>query len=185
MTSLSVLPKYFAFQGITMAPQAQLVPDIRLCSGIYQPTAAGLPAVEVICQAVVLNAVAYVWIDGVDAQNPLLLPVQVLHGFRSRGTLREYLEDEKHIGLGEQFDMLMDLCMERRESATVLVRACEIMHAEGLPADHAIATAHQWGLVLTELDLAERAAYRLVGSGIVGSRVNATEAVEAAAAAFH
>lgn len=147
------------------ANQVHLVSEIQLCSGVYKPTCADLPAVEVFCQAVVLNSAAYVWIDGVNAENPLLLPVQALHQFRRMGTLRQYLEDERHIELGEEFDRLIDLCMERKESATVLIRACEIMHTEKLPADQAIVTAHQWGTLLNELDQAERAAYHLVSSG--------------------
>lgn len=142
------------------------VTDIQLCSGVYKPTCADLiPAVEVFCQAVVLNGAAYVWIDGVDAANPLLLPVQTLSKFRRMGTLRAYLEDERHLELEAEFDRLLSICMERKDSATILVRACEIMHVEGLPADQAVVTAHQWGVLLNELDQAERAAYQMVSTG--------------------
>lgn len=151
-----------------LLPVSQLVPDVHLCSGTYKPTCAELPAVNVFCQAVVLNSVAYVWIDGIDHHNPLLLPVQSLHGFRRRGTLREYLEMEKHVELGEAFDNLMDLCMAQKSSATVLIRACEIMHDERVSADQALITAQQWGMLLNELDQAERAAYQLVTSGSTG-----------------
>lgn len=147
----------------TTAPH--LVPEIHLCRGVYKPTCTDLPSVEVFCQAVVINNAAYVWIDGIDGTNPLLLPVQALKEFRKMGTLREYLEEEKHTELGEDFDRLIDLCMERKDSATVLIRACEIMHAEGLPADQAVVTAHQWGTLLNELDQAERVAYQLLTSG--------------------
>lgn len=144
----------------------QLVPEIHLCSGTYKPTCDELPAVQVFCQAVVLNAVAYVWVDGVDAERPLLLPAQALHDFRNMGTLREYLVEERHMELGEDFDNMMDLCLERGESATTMIRAIEIMHEEGLPAEQALVTAHQWGVLLNELDQAERAAYQLISSGV-------------------
>lgn len=146
-----------------------LVPEIRLCSGVYKPTCTDLAAVEVFCQVVVLNAVAYIWIDGIDAEKPLLLPAQQLHNFRSLGTLREYLENERHRELEDDFDELMDICIARKESATTMVRALEIMHIEGLPADQAVTTARQWGMLLNELDHAERASYQLVASGPAAS----------------
>jgi hypothetical protein len=104
-------------------------------------------------------------LDRIDAENPLLLPAQHLQNFRSLGTLREYLTDERHMDLEEGFDELMDICMAQRESATTMVRALEIMHVEGLPADQAVTTARQWGVLLNETDQAERASYQLVSSG--------------------
>lgn len=145
-------------------PSLSGVPNVHLCSGIYKTTCADMAPVEVFCQTFVLNAVAYVWLDGVDDQNPLLLPVQALTDFRRRGTLREYLEMPKHTELGEAFDDLMDLCMQRKSSATLLVRACEILHAENVSADQALETAQQWGMLFNELDQAERTAYKLVSS---------------------
>lgn len=138
--------------------------SIHLCSGLYKPSGAELPVVEVFSQTIVLNGVAYVWIDGLDANAPILLPAQSLHEFRRRGTFQEYLEDERHLALEEGFDRLMELCAVRPESATIVVRACEIMHLEGASADQAIVTAHQWGILLSQIDAAERAAFQLVAS---------------------
>lgn len=150
---------------MTKMPNAQYVSEIRLCQGVYQPCIADLPPVEVVCQAVNLNACSYAWVDGVDPDNPLLLPIQVLSKFRSLGTLRTYLEHEKHLSLGDEFTKVLDLCMARGESATILVRACEMMHAEGCAAEQAVVNAHQWGVLLNELDQAERASFQLVTSG--------------------
>lgn len=136
--------------------------QIHLCAGTYKPTCTDLPPVEVLCQTVVIDGASYVWIDGVDVTNPVLLPVQSLNDFRRLGTQSQYFADEKHAELGDDFDRLIELCVAQRASATLMVRACEIMHAEGLPADEALVTAHQWGLLLCELDQAERAAYSLV-----------------------
>ena len=145
---------------------AQLVPEIHLCAGVHKPTCADLPAVEVICQAVVLNGVAYVWIDGINHHSPLLLPVQAFHQFRRMGSLRQYLENDKHLDLGDSFDELIDLCMKGNASATVLIRACEIKHSKNASPEQALITAQQWGMLLNELDQAERAAYQLVTSGV-------------------
>ena len=68
---------------------AQLVPEIHLFAGVHKLTYADLPAVEVICQTVVLNGVAYVWIDVINHRNSLLLPVQALHQFRRMDSLRQ------------------------------------------------------------------------------------------------
>jgi hypothetical protein len=133
---------------------------IHLCSGLYSPcgAGAGLPAVEIFSQTVVLNGVAYVWVDGISVNAPILLPIQALHQFKRRGTYKEYLEEERHLALDEGFEWLMELCAVKPESATVVIRACEIMHEEGLPADQAIVTAHQWGITLLQINEAERVA---------------------------
>jgi hypothetical protein len=135
---------------------------IHLCSGLFKPSGADIPVVEVFSQTIVLNGVAYVWIDGLNVDAPILLPAQSLHEFRRRGTFQQYLEDERHLTLEEEFDRLMELCAVRPESATIVIRACEIMHAEGLPADEAIVTAHQWGILLSQIDVADRASYQVL-----------------------
>ncbi len=143
----------------------QLIPNIHLVKGVYAPFGTDLPPVEVVCQVVPLNGAAYVWLDGVDHNDPVLLPAQVLDGTRRLGTLRDYLEDLRHEQLGEGFDSLLDLAMEQQVSATVLVRACEIMHEEGSDPSQAITTARQWGIMLCELDQAHRAEFQLVSQG--------------------
>lgn len=143
-----------------MQPQQK---DIRLCKGLYKPTCADLSVVEVYCQTLILGSIAYAWIDGVNLDNPLLLPVQTLHNYKSLGTLHQYLQDERHSALvQEEFVELLDLGMRQQESATVLVRACEVMHAEGFGAAQALAVSREWGQLLNELDQAERAAYQVV-----------------------
>jgi hypothetical protein len=138
------------------------LPAIHLCSGLYKPCGADLPAVEIFSQTIVLNGVAYVWVDGINIDSPILLPVQALHQFKRRGTYQEYLEEERHLALDDGFEWLMQLCSDKQESATVVIRACEIMHEEGLPADQAIVTAHQWGVLLSQINEAERAAFQSI-----------------------
>lgn len=136
--------------------------EIRLCKGLYKPTCTELDPVHVVCQKVVINSTAYAWIDGVDVENPLLLPIECLHDFQNMGSLRQYLQDDRHIELDAEFDNLLDICMRKKNSATVLVRACEIMHTEAIPADEAVSIAYQWGDLLNTLDRAERVAYQQV-----------------------
>jgi hypothetical protein len=137
---------------------------IHLCSGLYRPCGADLPAVEIFSQTIVLNGAAYVWVDGISVNAPILLPIQALHQFKRRGTYQEYLADERHLALDDGFEWLMELCAEKPESATVVIRACEIMHEEGLPADQAIITAHQWGTMLLQINEAERVAMAVAQS---------------------
>lgn len=136
--------------------------NIRLCAGIYSPTGANIPPIEVICQTVIVNGTAYAWIDGVSETNPVLLPVESLNNFKNFGTLQSYLQDDRHAELDTEFDSLGELCLAQKASATLMVRACEIMHAEGLSAEDALSVARQWGELINELDQAERAAYSVV-----------------------
>lgn len=135
---------------------------VNLISCVYQCDGADLPCIDIKCQVVVINGVSYAWIDGDDFDNPLLVPVESLVGFQRIGTLRDYLTDEAHIDLGEEFNTLLDIALRERCSATVIVRAVDAMHSEGQGAAEAIQLARDWAKLLNDLDNAERAAYQLV-----------------------
>lgn len=153
-----------AAQKRSLAPAAVAVPDIQLCSGVYKATCTDLPPLEMICQTQVIDGSSYAWIDGVNELAPVLLPVHNLASFRRMGTLRQYLQDDRHLGLDTELEVLGVLCAEQKASATLMVRACELMHAEGLPARDALDVVRQWGELICELDQAERAAFQAVAA---------------------
>lgn len=133
---------------------------ILLCSGVYQPAGASIPPVVVICQLMQLNGTNYVWIDGVSKTEPLLLPSHLLVDHKRLGTLRDYLLDERHFALGEQFVNILELNTEQDATPTVLVRAIEMMHSDGISAAAALEAATAWGWALHALDQADRIAYQ-------------------------
>lgn len=138
-------------------------PIIKLCSGIYNPSCAGLPPVHVICQIMIIGGLACAWVDGISMTKPLLLPIDALQDFKHRGTLADYLRDEKHAELdADEFMAVQDECLARNASATIMIRAYEMMHSEGLTASEAITCATEWGVLLNQINEAECAAYGLL-----------------------
>ena len=134
----------------------------HLCRGVFQPSCLDAEPVQVFCQAVVVDGDAYAWVDGVNEQDPLLIPVKHLVAYSYAGTLRQYLADPRHAALGDAFDEFLDLVIAKRASATLIVRACEIMHEEHVLPQVALATSEEWGHLLGELDHTERAAYQML-----------------------
>lgn len=125
---------------------------INLCRGRYAVLT--LPedvSVEVLCQVVPFQGRACAWLDGVDHAEPALVPLDELLDLAPASTLGQYLRDERHISLGGRFNDLLDLCLSRDLSATVLVRACEFMHGEDMAAIDAVKSAEEWGSILQEM----------------------------------
>lgn len=137
----------------------QIQEKIHLCRGDYL-AAAGLaiPPLSVLCQVVPVNGAAYAWVDGLSYDNPVLVPVALLRNVRSVGTLRDFLADPRNESLPE-FDSFLEIVFEQRVSATVAARALEIMHAEGSDASQSIAHAQQMGLLIVDIDAADRQAH--------------------------
>lgn len=136
---------------------SQVTASVRLCRAKY--VLASLPemiCVDLLCQSVEIKGRAYAWVDGIDFAEPVLVPVDSLDGVELLGTLGKYLRDEMHLALGARFDQLLDLCLQRDLSATVLVRACEFMHSDGFDAEQAIEAASQWGSLMQEIDWGDR-----------------------------
>lgn len=131
---------------------------VQLCRASYQILAQAQPInVDLLCQTVELRGRTYAWIDGVDLGSPLLVPVDNLKNFTHAGTLGQYLRDERHLELGRSFNDLLDICLARDLSATVIVRACELMHADALNPYEAIDEATAWGGTIIDIDWASSA----------------------------
>jgi len=138
--------------------------DIELCKAVYSlGKRPDVVAIEVFCQCVVLNDCAYAWIDGIDSERPMLVPIEDLTDFSRQGTLGQYLRDERHMALGEYFDEFLDLCLGNQISPTLMVRACEFMHSDALHPIDALRSAKAWGDFINEVDGADRCMYHHAG----------------------
>ena len=122
--------------------------DIQLCSGtvlIHAEALPTTPVVAMICQQMIVGGISCAVLDGVDLVDPVLLPVENLDDFKRLGTLKDYLTDPRHDDIQETLAAIMDACVVRDYTPTLMVRAIEIVHAEGLSAEAAIAGAIEWG----------------------------------------
>lgn len=106
--------------------------------------------------------VDYAWIDGIDEQDPVLIPVRSLEGFQDLGDLEEYLCEEFHGELGEALQDLLTLAAAEELSSTTLVRALAIMHRDqASTAAEAIQLSFQWGFALLQAASLERYSFGL------------------------
>lgn len=142
-------------------PSTSSYADVPLCWATYcVATSPDIYAIELICQTVVLEDCAYAWVDGVDMQNPILVPVDELQSYRRIGTFGSYLRDERHQDLGEMFDALLTDCVSEALNPTLIVRACESMHSDGFRPHEAIAVAREWGETIHQINGLNRAQNR-------------------------
>lgn len=89
-------------------------------------------------------------------KNPILVPVDELQGYRRIGTLGSYLRDDRHRDLGEMFDALLSDCVDEALNPTLIARACEFMHSDGVHPHEAIAAAKEWGMTIHQINGANR-----------------------------
>lgn len=127
--------------------------SVQICVGLFSPTDPGLcEPLEVICEVLKVQGYSFVWIDGVDRESPVLLPLEFFQAYRKLGTLQEVLAQLD----ASAAEALIEQGAE--QSATVLARAASIMQREGLDARQALLTSIQWGITLKEIDGADQAA---------------------------
>lgn len=130
--------------------------EIHLCRARYNLCLQEDIVVDLFCQYVVLEGCSYAWIDGVNFDNPVLVPIEDLIDFRREGTLGKYLRDDRHLVLGGAFNVFLDMCLRSLVTPTTMVRACEFMHFDCMTPDDAIRAAIEWGELLEQLDTVDR-----------------------------
>lgn len=142
----------------------------RVGAAFYMPFAADLTAsieaqllrVDCIFAIVTVDDIEYAWIDGIDEENPVLIPVHSLEGFNDLGELETYLCDEAHTQLGEELTTLLGMVESELINPTVLVRALAIMHNEQAASAHeAVQLSFEFGLTFARAASLERYAFGL------------------------
>lgn len=131
--------------------------DIHLCSGVFLTKDPETPPIKIICQTLIIDGRSYAWIDGVDERRPVLLPSEHLNEFKRMGTLYDYLTNDIHESLAESLQEVMQLCTNQSQTPCTLVRAIELMHAEQLGPEQAIAQALAWGKLIQVMEFQNEA----------------------------
>jgi len=143
---------------------------IRVASALYSPYASDftLPIEQQMLQIDCIFSVIHVdgvdlgWIDGIDQDDPILVPVRSMEGHGDLGTVEEYLSEEFHTALGPELQTLFRIAMEEKLTATVLVRALAIMHNDDqIDAQSAVQQSFDWGFTLLRAGTLDRFTFGL------------------------
>jgi hypothetical protein len=142
----------------------------RVASALYSPYANDftlpieqqLLQVDCIFSVINVDGVDLGWIDGIDQDDPILVPVRSMEGHRDLGTVEDYLSEEYHTAIGPELQSLFALAREEELTATVLVRALAIMHNDGtISAADAVQQSFEWGFTLLRAGVLDRHTFGL------------------------
>ena len=138
---------------------------IRVASALYSPYVNDftlpieqqLLQVDCIFSVMNIDGVDLGWIDGIDQDDPILVPVRSMEGHSDLGTVEEYLSEEFHTSIGPELQALFRLARQEELTPTVLVRALAIMHNDGtIDAAQAVKQSFDWGLTMLRAGVVER-----------------------------
>ncbi|TAL65697.1 MAG: hypothetical protein EPN79_10985 [Burkholderiaceae bacterium] len=157
----------------------------RVACALYSPYAADftlpieqqLLQIDCIFAVIDVDGVDYGWIDGIDEDDPILVPVRSMMGYGYLGSLEEYLSEDFHAPLGQVLQDLLLLAQSEQLSATVLVRALAILHLDdAITAADAVQQSFQWGLTLLRAGTLERVTFgvQAIAQARVANRYKST-----------
>lgn len=138
---------------------------IRVGSALYSPYANDftlpierqLLQVDCIFSVINIDGVDLGWIDGIDQDDPILVPVRSMEGYGELGTVEEYLSEEYHTSIGTELQTLLRIARDEELTPTVLVRALAIMHNDGtIDAVHAVRQSFDWGFTMLRAGVLDR-----------------------------
>lgn len=142
----------------------------RVACALYSPYASDftlpiehqLLQVDCIFSVINVDGVDLGWIDGIDQDDPILVPVRSMEGHSDLGTVEQYLSEEFHSGIGPELQTLFRIAREEQLTATVLVRALAIMHNDGtIGATDAVQQSFDWGFTLLRAGVLDRYTFGL------------------------
>jgi hypothetical protein len=143
---------------------------MRVSAALYSPYASDftLPIEQQLLQVDCIFSVINVdgadlgWIDGIDEDDPILVPVRSMEGHSDLGTVEDYLSEEFHTAIGVELNTLLRIAREEQLTATVLVRALAIMHNEpSIGAAEAVQQSFEWGFTLLRAGVLDRHTFGL------------------------
>ena len=143
---------------------------IRVASALYSPYANDftlpierqLLQVDCIFSVMSIDGVDLGWIDGIDQDDPILVPVRSMEGHSDLGTVEEYLSEEFHTSIGSELQALLRIARQEELTPTVLVRALAIMHNDGtIDAAHAVKQSFDWGFTMLRAGVLDRYTFGL------------------------
>lgn len=118
----------------------------QLISVTYRPGPAH-PPVQLICQTYQVGEEVMLWVDGINLEDPLLVPLSSVRGHKLLGTFREFA--------GERLEVARDVLHESQgeHSPAILARAMQAMQLDSsLSAREALDEMENQALDLIDAD---------------------------------
>jgi len=120
--------------------------QIELFNVRYRPHA-GEPEIQLLCQSVGAEDDRLLWVDGINAEQPVLVPLANVKGIEPAGTFREFMAQRlKHAALLFEES-------QGEHSPTILARAAQIMSLDPrLSAPEALDQAVEQAVDIVDAD---------------------------------
>lgn len=127
------------------------VAGVFFCEAAFNPISTNFSAFHIEAQVVLLDGEEFLWLDGLDFDDPVLMPLDCLQDVRFLGSLDNLLE--RYAPQIQALAYTEDLTSV---SPTVLLRAARCMAEEGVSSSEAMSSALSISQMLLELDELDR-----------------------------
>lgn len=124
---------------------------VFFCEAAFNPISTNFSAFRIEAQVVLLDGEEFLWLDGLDFDDPVLMPAECLQDVRFMGSLDTLL-----VQYAPQIQMLAVTEDLTSVSPTVLLRAARCMVEDGLSSSEAMLSAMSLSQMLLELDELDR-----------------------------
>ncbi len=127
------------------------VPGVFLFELDFTPFSDGFDPFRIEAQAVIVEGEEFLWCDGIDFDDPVLLPLRSARGLRFLGEMSTLAD--RYAEQICQLAMTEDLSLA---SPTLLLRAARCMSEDGLGSAEAFSSATTLSQMILELDELDR-----------------------------
>jgi hypothetical protein len=142
------------------------IANTQLVEFVYPSLFMDVPPVKVIGQVVGTKGAIYVWVDGLDAEDPILVRLVDAPALRHLGTLAAYVRANE-----SAFAEAAESASTRGIEVTplLIVRAVEAAKADKQGLAVALDVTLRWARMLLELDEIERQAFERAFAAAAGA----------------
>jgi len=120
--------------------------DIELFSVIYRPSLGGAP-IALLCQAVDIDGEKFLWIDGINSEDPVLVSISAVRDVKWAGSFKEFIAARPDIA------QLVIAESDGSHSPTALARAMLYMSRDTkLTVQEAMETVEEQAMDILEAD---------------------------------
>ncbi len=127
------------------------VDGVFFCEAAFNPISTNCSAIRFESQVVIADGQEFLWLDGIDFEDPVLLPLNSFSEVKFLGCMTDLMD--QYARQIEELAVSEDLS---EVSPTVLLRAARSMAEEGWSSSEALDCAQSLSQLLLELDELDR-----------------------------
>lgn len=136
--------------------------SIELFNVLYRPGIGQAP-IALLCQAVDIAGEKYLWVDGVNADDPVLVSISACSGISWAGSFEEFMSERRDLaaqvlaesqGLHSPTILARSILYMSRDEKLTAVEALELSEGQGLDViDSDEVCAHAFGVALRSFEM--------------------------------